>query len=172
MRYADIPRFPHSAYEVTVEWRGLERFIADHERDYGLDLHPDFQREHVWTAAQQVAFVEYQLKGGEAGRTLYLNCPGWLHGQNLGPYQIVDGRQRLEAVRAFLRGDILAFGVLAAEYEDHIRLSQGRFDWRVFTLASRADVLRLYLAINRGGTPHTTEELNRVQALLERELRG
>lgn len=64
----------------------------------------------------------------------------------------------LEAVRAFLRDEFTAFGSLRSEYTDHMRLHLG-FKWRICGLATRAEILQLYLNINAGGTPHTQSEL-------------
>ena len=42
----------------------------------------------------------------------------------------------------------------------------GRFKWRVVALKTREDVLRFYLSLNAGGTPHSAEEIERVRAML------
>lgn len=164
----DIPMFPRTSYQVSVAWKDLERLVASWMRDYGLDLDPPFQRTHVWTRAQQTAYVEYELQGGEVGRTITFNCPGWQHGPE-GRMEIVDGKQRVEAVRAFLRDDFPVFGRRCSEWSGSMRLAHGGFEWRVMELSSRADLLRLYLSINGGGTPHTLAELERVRALLVAE---
>ena len=41
--------------------------------DFVVDLKPDFQREHVWTKEQQIAYLEYRFKGGRSGDTIYFN---------------------------------------------------------------------------------------------------
>lgn len=167
-RFRDIPQFPRANWECDVGWDFLEEFIDQHA-EYGLDLNPDFQRAHVWTRDQQVAYVEYCLRGGEVGRNLTFNCPGWSHiaTQGMGPYVIVDGKQRLEAIRAFMRDDFPAFGFLHSQYSGRIAITTTTLRWRVCELATRQDLLELYLSINAGGTPHTKEELDRVRALLE-----
>jgi hypothetical protein len=48
---------------------------------------------------------------------------------------------------------------------DRIRWITG-FKFRMCSLASRAEVLRFYLNINAGGTPHTNSEIERVRAML------
>jgi hypothetical protein len=40
------------------------------------------------------------------------------------------------------------------------------FKWRIYELPTRADVLRYYLAMNAGGTPHPAAEIERVRVLL------
>jgi len=168
MRFADIPAFPRGDYEVNVDWTYVESKLA--REDPKIDLEPDFQRAHVWTREQQIAYVEYRLHGGESGSLLYFNCPGWM-GDFRGPYQIVDGKQRLESVRAFMRSELPVFGHYYNEFTDHIRSRYATFHWRVAALESRANILRWYLAINKGGTPHASEELARVEELLRQEQR-
>jgi hypothetical protein len=166
MDFNDIPQFPHAHYEIDVFWTYLEEHIQHQteERVAPLDLEPDFQRAHVWTEAQQVAYVEYALRGGEVGRNLTFNCPGWGRDYR-GPYTIVDGKQRLEAVRKFLRNDLRVFGHRYKEFTGKLRTLSHTFKWRVCSLKTRDEVLDLYLGINAGGTPHTAEEITRVQNL-------
>ena len=166
MKLSEIVPFPSSIFEVDVSWEFLDAWIA--EANPPLDLDPDYQRGHVWGEAQQVAYLEYVLKGGEVGRNIVTNCPGWKSaGAGLGgPYELVDGLQRITAVRCFMRDEVRVFGRLRSEIQGSLRLST-TFRWRVLDLPTRADVLKLYLAINAGGTPHTREEIARVQALLQ-----
>jgi hypothetical protein len=171
MKYRDIPQLPHSHYEIHVGWRDLENQLEQWDERAGgkfggLDLDPDYQREHVWTQEQRIAYVEYVLMGGEVGRKITWNSPDWM-GSWERPTELVDGKQRLEAVRAFLRSEFPAFGHLHSEYEDKIPNMGPRFEFQVCKLGTREEILRLYLNINAGGTPHTQSELNRVRALLE-----
>lgn len=163
-RFSDIPTFPRASWCVDIGWDYLERFL-DSQFEIGLDLEPDFQRAHVWTREQQIAYVEYQLRGGEVAREITCNAKDWSSGR-VHDYVIVDGKQRLEAVRAFLRGDIPAFGHYRHEYTDRLRMTVVGLKWRVTELATREEVLELYLNINAGGTPHTKDELERVRSLL------
>lgn len=167
--FRDIPQFPHAAYEVDVGWDYLEHHIKGAVEEDGLVLDPDFQRAHVWNRSQQQAYVEYQMQGGEVGKNLTFNAPGWGNTIKLGDYVIVDGKQRLEAVRAFLRDEILAFGHFRSTYEGRMRIHSMSFRWRVCCLETRAEVLRLYLNINAGGTPHTKAELDKVRKMLATE---
>lgn len=164
MRYEDIPRFPVAHYEIDVPWRYLEDHIAI-ELPNGLDLDPDCQRDHVWTGDQQRAYVEYVLQGGEVARQLIFNCPAWPSGDR--GYVLVDGKQRLEAVRRFLRDDLEVFGGhRRSDIKGSLHPLIASFRCRVVSLSTKAEVLRLYLNINAGGTPHTQEELERVRRML------
>lgn len=165
MRFVDIQQFPRSDYEVDVPWTALERTVNRHVEDDGLDLSPDFQRGHVWTSAQRSAYVEYILSGGQGGRVLSFNRSGWLGPGPQGPYQIIDGLQRLTTALMFMRDEVTAFDHVFSEFTDRMRMHVG-FKWRVFELPTRSDVLRYYLAMNTGGTPHSSDEIERVRGLL------
>lgn len=167
-RFNDIPQFPRAHYEVDVAWRYVEDTLtqwADTSGGMGgLDLSPDYQRAHVWTREQQIAYVEYQLRGGEVGRNIVFNSPDWYRGY-VRPTELVDGKQRLEAVRAFQRDEFPVFGHPFSAYTDKIS-NLLTFKFRVCSLETREEILQLYLNINAGGTPHTKDELDRVRALL------
>lgn len=172
-RFQDIPKFPHAAYEIDIGWRYLEDYIAFSVEEMKLDLEPDFQRAHVWTSAQQTAYIEYQLAGGEVGKNLTFNHTTWDDPRSAnGTYVIVDGKQRLQAIRMFMRDELKVFGHVFSEYTDALRMHHAGFKWRVCSLATRAEVLKLYLNINAGGTPHTFDELTTVRALLKKELKN
>src|SRR6478736_5113622 len=107
MKFADIDRFPHSSYCVGVELKYLkEHLVRWDERCEELPhcrliMDPEFQRGHVWTESQQVAFVEYLLKGGRMGRDVFFNCSSW-QGNYTTPIYCLDGLQRITACLAFM----------------------------------------------------------------------
>ena len=163
----DIPAFPRAHYEVDVEWKYLEDHLVRWQTDMGLNLDPDYQRAHVWTETQQRLFVEHILQGGEVGLTLIFNHEDWDGMRDGAPFTLLDGKQRLTAARKFMADELAVFGRTLSQWSGSIRMVQGRFRFRVLSLKTREEVLRLYLSINAGGTPHTAEELAKVRAMLE-----
>lgn len=172
MRFSDIEQFPSSKYVVDVPWTYLEQQLAFFEEAGGLDLCPDFQRGHVWTRSQQVAYLEYFLRGGPSGRDIYLNSPGWSSTRARCQTVLVDGLQRLTAVRRFLNNHLKVFGCYYKEFSDKLRILTVTFKFHVASLETRADVLRWYIAFNAGGTPHSAEEIARVKKLLAKAERA
>jgi len=165
--FRDIKKFPHCSYRIDVGWDYLEDQIKADEKDLNLDLDPDFQRAHVWTKLQQIAYCEYILRNGTSGRELYFNCIGWGDDYR-GPYVIVDGKQRLNAVRLFMSGVIKVFGSYIHEYTNKVDMLVGRFSWNIAALNTRKEVLEWYLNFNAGGTVHTYEELQKVRNLIKK----
>lgn len=169
MKFSEIPQFPTAGYKVMVGWEGLEYAIHRYQNPiYGapLNLEPDFQREHVWSLDQQRAYIEYVLQGGEVGKNLIFNFPGFQNTYK-GPYEIIDGKQRLQAARKFMANEIKVFGQYHSEFGDTAHHVD--FLWCICSITKRSDILKLYLNINAGGTPHTDEELERVRILLREE---
>ena len=170
MRFGDIPQFPRSAWYADVSLDYVEQMLDGWKTKVApmssVELCPDFQRGHVWTKKQRVAFMEYMLRDGPSGRDVYFNHPNWM-GSFEGDFVLVDGLQRLSAALAFLSDDLPAFGARYSEY-DRVGLHIG-FRFHVATLQTRAEVLQWYVDFNEGGTPHTVEEMDRVRDLLVAE---
>jgi len=179
MRFRDIPKFVHGGnYAVDVSWSYLEEWLqAQVDDGTGLDLDPDFQRGHVWDDRKRVAYVEYILRGGMSSKSLWWNCKGWNHGRRDTPLTIVDGKQRMEAVRMFLRNELCIFanldkrkrGFVYTEFTDKLGIIDAAFRMHVNNLETKELVLQWYLDLNEGGVVHTEEELTRVRGLLEQE---
>lgn len=173
MRFKDIPQFtPFPNYHVHQSWRDINHWLGRYIEEYQLDIDPDFQRGHVWSEEQQIAYVEFGLRGGASGQHILTNHPNWMGSKcTEGPFQLVDGKQRLTAVRAFINNEITAFGSYYNTFEDRMSFLDPSFILHVNTLKTRAEVLQWYLEINSGGVVHTEEELARVRKLLIVEIK-
>ena len=169
MKFADIPQFTRMPnYNVHVPWDYLEQWINNHANEHGqtLDLSPVYQRGHVWTEEQQVRYVEYVLRGGKSGLDIHFNCPGWMSNHPSQHIELVDGKQRLNAVLRFLHNEIKAFGAYLNEYTDSMRMANVHFNIHVNNLKTQKAVMQWYVDMNSGGTVHTSEEIERVKALI------
>ena len=169
MKFRDIPQFTKDgSWQADFDFPFLMKFIDENIRECGLQLNPDFQRGHVWTEEQQIKWLEFFLKGGKSGRVIYLNKPDWNHSVPEGAYNdfvCVDGLQRLTAIKRFVDGEIPVFGHFFNEYEDSPRFLQS-IKVNINDLKSEKEVLQWYIDMNAGGTPHSKEEIDRVQAMI------
>ena len=179
MKTTDIPKFIcNPNYSTHINWKYIEKTLSDYnewitiERMGGLNLNPDFQRGHVWSENKQIAFVEYCLKGGLGSKDILFNHPNW-QGSFEGEIVLVDGKQRLEAVRKFIRNELPVFdGHCLNDFEDKdrlLRMNGANFIFKINNLKTRKEVLQWYLDLNTGGVVHTNEEIKKVQQLLEQE---
>jgi hypothetical protein len=170
--YKLIPQFTKTpGYHVTAGWDYLcEHWIPENVKEGGLQLDPDFQRVHCWTEDKQVQYIEYIMRGGISGRNIYFNHPGWMKSFK-GEFVLVDGKQRIEAVRRFMENEIKAFGWLYEDFRKtrNILSMDCHFDLWINDLPTRKDVLQWYLDLNTGGVVHTTAEIEKVRKMLEAE---
>lgn len=165
-------------YEVDVPFAYLEEGLASYAQNWGgMDLTPDFQRGHVWRPEQQTAFIESVLRGvvSTAGVLIQWNCANWNDSAYAGElplgFQCIDGLQRLTAIRRYMGGEIKPFGLSVRDLDDSgfsARRARYQLRFAVFDFGTREQLIHHYLDLNGGGTPHTTEELDRVRALLRR----
>lgn len=180
----EIRPMPRATYSVNHSLARLEQTLEGYEKDTNemngtFNLNPDFQRGHVWTREQQVAYVENVFRG-IAPMLFKFNAPsfGSITGGDIPPgdFVCVDGLQRLTALREFLAGKFKVFGAY-----DHDSLKGTPFDSRrlnltcvfeIFTFTHRADLLQFYLDLNSGGTVHAPEEIERVKQLRDQALGG
>ena len=172
MRFRDIPPFTRSPnYRVDVPWSSVEDQLKSYERDacvfrQTFEIDPDFQRGHVWDRTKQIRYVEYVLRKGVGARDIFFNSPGWMQQEVAGGrFVLVDGKQRLEAVRSFLRGEFPACGGFYSDFTDRLP-HEASFVFRINDLPDDAAVLRWYLDLNSGGVAHSQEELDRVATML------
>ena len=169
-KFSDIPQFTCPGnWQCDFDIDGLKRFIEDEIENDGLQLNPPFQRGHVWTEEQQIAFLEYFFKGGKSGTTIYFNKPDWNISVPEGAYNdfvCVDGLQRITAILRFVNNEIRIFGNFYKDFEDKPRMRH-TIKININDLQTEQEVLQWYIDMNAGGTPHTSEEINKVKKMIE-----
>lgn len=171
-RFKDIPKFTRDgSWECDFDFKYLLDFIDENIHEYNLKLNPDFQRGHVWTEEQQIAWLEFFLKGGKTGRVLYFNYPSWqgdlVKEGDYDDFVCVDGLQRITAIRRFMDGEIPVFDSYIYEYEDRMPIIGNSIRVNVNNLKTKKEVLQWYVDMNAGGTPHTNEEIARVRDMIK-----
>lgn len=182
MKYSEIEKLTReSNYSVDVPFESVKRTINEYICELKLQMNPDFQRGHVWNKEQKRAYIEYILRGGMSGRDIYFNCVNWIReGKGVkneeSNFVLVDGLQRITAIIEYLDNKIGIFpdinrpeGYFASDFDDKVSLLIS-LRFHVNDLQTRAEVLKWYLEMNCGGTPHSSDEIKRVQELYLNEL--
>lgn len=179
---------PSETIEVSMSY--LSKYLDDMNTIMPVELNPDFQRGHIWTQEQQIAYVENMFRGFNTDRNIYFNQYGYHeikennkhlidHEKGVwGRFLCLDGLQRLTAVLAFTKNEFAIFDqqilfqdILSDSRAKRKLLNQSMTNLRFnyFQFKTREEILTFYLALNSGGTPHTQEEIQRVQQLLVAE---
>lgn len=167
MKWNEIPKFKEFGMlnPENIGFVGYVKRIQKEVNDYNLQLNPDFQRGHVWTEEQQIAYVEFFLKGGKSGRDFYFNL-------NDDEYVCVDGLQRTTSLMRFVNNEIKVFGQYFDEFDFDKFLveyqARAEFAINIYrnNLSSKKEILEWYVDMNSGGTPHSKEEIERVQKMI------
>jgi hypothetical protein len=155
----------------------VERRVESTDPNQHLNLYPEYQRGHVWTDRQASLFVGSMLGGNPGIPPIWVRR--WPTGhRNFQPDEVIDGKQRITAIIRWMRGEIpgiiperdLTFYARDLE-PTHFRRLTGiggpTFIIKYLEGYSDAEIMQIYLRLNRGGTVHTDEEIARVEELLK-----
>ena len=166
MKFTDIPQMTRSArYQAQIPWTEVEAKLARYNDQGQLQLNPEFQRAHVWDDEKRRRYVEYILRGGRSGRDIYFNQADWMRDFKA-PMYLVDGKQRLEAVRRFLNNELAIFdGVYYKDFEGGTPY-EAEFNFHINDLKTYREVCQWYIDLNDGGVAHTPEEIQKVKDIL------
>lgn len=170
MKFKDIKPFVEAGnYEIDVFVDSLEETLKHYGERYGIDLTPRWQRDRVWTEEQQIAYVEFFLRGGKTARVIYFNSPAFgddERGDLDDTLLCVDGLQRLTAIRRFLNNEIPVFDHYYNQFEDSLGMRR-TLRFNINCLKTEKEVMEWYVQFNSGGVVHTKEEIARVQAMID-----
>ena len=167
MKYEDIPKFPHANYKVNIPFNQIERWISENEKHFDVQIQPDFQRGYVWSEFQQTSYLEFLLREGRSGKDILWNVTNWMNGNEGKEMVLVDGQQRLGAVRKFMRNELKVFGFLKNEFEGKFPILQYDLVFHVNNPKTKKEVIEWYLALNTGGSIHTKEDLKPAYDILK-----
>ena len=145
-----------------VEMTPTDPTMPTERRILGLVL-PPWQRPEVWTIEQKCRFIEGIFLGLGCGWYV-TNGLEWNHRGESVPMSgwLIDGQQRMSAIRDFLSGELVVFGDV--RFPDLSEPQKRRFyrtPFPCFELdyCDNETVLQeLYDRLNFGGTPHTPEQ--------------
>lgn len=136
---------------------------------FGVDFNPDYQRGFVWGDEDKEKLLWSVFNNVEIGKFafIHLNDKEWLdRGVS---YEILDGKQRLLTLMDFYENKIPYRGMY---YNDLSKKDKRTFKNAPCSIAEvnsedRAEVLRYFIILNRGGKAVDEEHLKKVEDMLE-----
>jgi hypothetical protein len=124
---------------------------------------PDFQRQNTkWSREMQISFVENVVGGLRSNIMIY-----FISSQDGGFCNILDGLQRLTALKAFIDGDIPLFGEYY--YDDVIKggqIGNKVVPLVIYEFPSHRAACEFYIAMNKNIT-HSPSDLEPAYKFLE-----
>jgi hypothetical protein len=131
---------------------------------------PPFQRDHVWTVEQSIAFINSARRGLPLGTYTYnvtLNMPEALRSDDNGrkyyfaDLWLIDGYQRLSSFQSFLQDGFPVEGCYWSQIDrgaQNIFLQHVHFPAYETSLTDETQLREIYDLLNFGGTAHKEEE--------------
>jgi len=129
---------------------------------YKVDMNPVFQRDYVWSEADDVAYIEWFLRTNESIRICPATTISIKRGSKTDAYQLIDGKQRCNALLKFCRGELKIFGQYFKDFEFKGFNPDVYFS---FIDLEGDDLIDYYLAVNTTGVQHTEEEIEKARRL-------
>lgn len=172
MHIKDIPKLTNiSNNKESIALSRLPGRLADWDKDYGIDLDPEFQRGHVWKMEHKSKYIEFLLRGGVSPIIMF-NSPAYnnfVKSDLPDTIVLVDGKQRITAILEFLDNKVPIFGGhYCKDIEGIIPLLRTKYiTVCVNDLTEMPAILQWYLEMNEGNIAHSDDEIERVRNLLK-----
>lgn len=99
---------PLPSIRLSPSNRDVYHFLCKGDEEL-FDLHAPYQRGSVWTDERRRNLIKSLLMGLPVGATIVSRLPFDPERPSMS-YRVVDGKQRIEAIRAFSRGQLVVPG--------------------------------------------------------------
>jgi hypothetical protein len=135
---------------------------------FGVDFEPDYQRGYVWEDCDRESLLDSIFMGADIGRFVLRKRGDEEWHEDKIAFEIVDGKQRLLTLLAYYEN---RFPYKGAFYNDLSPRDRRKFEDLSVSVAeisnlTRADTLRLFLLLNRGGRPVSDAVIKKAQQML------
>ena len=152
----DLPRVEYSTRSVSDVLRAV---LA-----YGVNATPIYQRDYVWTLSDKEKLIDSVFHGRDIGKLLFVRSADIME-----PDEILDGKQRLEALSGFYMSRFPYRRRYFHELSKADRNSFLKANMQVGFVSgiSERDKLKLFIALNDSGVPQTEEHIDGLKQLLQ-----
>ena len=136
---------------------------------FGIDMDPDYQRGYEWELEDKQKLIDSIFKNIDIGKFAFIHKP--FSGSNEPLYEILDGKQRINALCEFYENRFpykgKYFNDLSAKDRNHF-CNYG-VDVAEIAQADKETILKYFLMLNTGGKAISEEHLDKVRKLYEDE---
>lgn len=137
---------------------------------FGIDMNPEYQRDYVWTKEDQENLIDSIFQNIDIGKFVFVRLP---FKSNSPTYEILDGKQRIKAIKDFYEDRLLYKGFKFSELS---KKDRGFFDNYHVSVCEVADCsqkqkLRIFYHINISGKVMGKKHLEKIKKMIESEER-
>jgi hypothetical protein len=135
----------------------------------GMNTEPEYQRGLCWDNADNLAYIESVFEGRDLGKFVVVQ----LDFKGKYCYELLDGKQRLNALRLFYEDRMAYRGKLFSQlaWIDQNKFEGMAIAFGQLTKVTQAQKLKVFLKLNTGGRPQDPVWLKHVQSMLDEETR-
>lgn len=133
---------------------------------FGINMSPDYQRDYVWTADDKVKLIDSIFNNRDIGKFVFIHSDDYTAEYM---YEILDGKQRLNAIFEFYEDRFKYNGLYFSEmcvrdrnfFENY---NVCRAELRHMT---KDQIIRMFIMLNTGGRQMKDEDIQRAVSLLK-----
>lgn len=165
-----LPTFTHrgSLRRLNYSQRSLMGFFSMVYR-FGVDMDPIYQRGNVWSLEDKQALIHSIFNEVDIGKFVFIHLD--YKGGDLPLYEILDGKQRLNAIIDFFENRYTYQGKYYHElsYRDQAHLEDYPISWAEIQNITLKQKLEYFIRLNVSGKPQDPEHMKRVEDLYKKE---
>lgn len=134
---------------------------------FGVDMNPSYQRELVWDEADKVRLIDSIFNQVDIGKFVFRKLPFESDGPG---YEIVDGKQRLNALMDFMCDK---FAYKGKTWSELSRADRNYIEGYSVSYAQLSEtytdkqIMDLFVRLNTGGKPMDPKHLEKVAKMAE-----
>lgn len=131
----------------------------------GVDFDVEYQRDHVWDIYEKVDLIESIFNNIDIGKFVFVQRHGGTPGKY---YEIVDGKQRLTALKEFYEDRFTYRGYFYSQLSgmDRHKFKNHSVAYGLLENPSKRDVYETFIKLNTCGRPMDHKHIEKVQKLL------
>jgi cyanate lyase len=135
---------------------------------FGVDMNPAYQRELVWELEDKVKLIDSIFSNVDIGKFVFRQLPERTSIE--APYyEVVDGKQRLSAIKDFYEDRFKYKGLTFSElnFRDQAHFETYPISVANVQRATDQQIYKLFVRLNTGGKAVSEEQINKVKELIK-----
>lgn len=159
--------FEDSDIRISFSQRDMMGLLHCHY-SFGIDDKMDYQRELVWELEDKVALIDSVFKNIDIGKFCLIHLD--FKSVSDPNYEILDGKQRLNALKEFYESRFQYKGKFYHELSkrDRDKFENSPVSWGETKNLTNEQKYRYFLRLNTQGKPQSEDHLNKVKELWEK----